>query len=229
MKKSTNVIQSLIDKDFKYIFHVDYDSKQHCHEVDCESLHGGYCRCSTIENAHIENISIQTIVDSITNKNTSMLDKYGIDRILTKMNLTDSDYWDINICRGYYGQEIDNVKLNNAEKVQNNIDQFLALDTCQKKIEFLLLFEYGYLIDKVKNLTWIELTINKNGIYLLDNVMKKVDRDTVEKYKEYPYYKCIVIVDGEKFGEKYRLIDGYHRFVASNDKEIIVLCGMQLF
>jgi hypothetical protein len=51
---------------------------------------------------------------------------------------------------------------------------------------------------------------------------KKVDKNVIEEYKDrnLPIAVCI------RHGDKYRLIDGYHRFVANKDKEkvnIIVL------
>ena len=210
---------SLVDKDFHYNVDVDYDKETHCDEAGCSP--NDYCRCSTIENARVTDVNIRSIAESITGTDDSTIVKYGIDRILTKMNVSDPHNWEVNICGGYYGEEIDSVKLSIADDVQKAIDQFRMLDSIDKKVEFLLLLEYGYLTEKVKNCCWDGIMVNKDDICLMDDVMKKVDTKIVQSYKNYPYHKCVVIADGKK----YRLVDGYHRFVASNNNEISVLCG----
>jgi hypothetical protein len=219
--KNNKKSNSLIDKDFHYMVEIDYDRDRHCHDYRCNDE--GICRCATIHNARVVDVCLDYIIKDITNKNTPLIDLYGIDRILTKLNVKDNDNWEIGICGGYYGEEIDRVTLVNAKEVQKEIDKFLALKSIEEKVEHLLNFEYGYLIEKVKNLSWEEKVIDYSKVSLLEDVMRKANKDIVNEYKEYPYYKCVVIKDGKKF----RLIDGYHRFVAVKDgtSKINVLCG----
>ena len=46
---------------------------------------------------------------------------------------------------------------------------------------------------------------------------KKVDKNVIEEYKN----KNLPIAVCVRHGDKYRLIDGYHRFVANKSREIV--------
>ena len=57
-------MSKLKDKDFKgYGLQYEYNSQSNCDEHGCDDE--GICRCSTIENARVENVDVKIIVDKI--------------------------------------------------------------------------------------------------------------------------------------------------------------------
>lgn len=102
--------------------------------------------------------------------------------------------------------------------------KLLALNTVLEKIKYCLELEYNYLIDCVESATSaVIIEVSPNNIRLPQTeYFIKVDKNVIEEYRnrELPIAVCI------KDGSKYRLIDGYHRFVANKDRDsvdIIVL------
>lgn len=79
--------------------------------------------------------------------------------------------------------------------------------------------EYGYLLDCVESVTSVSIIeVSPRAICTPQmEYFKKVDKDVIEEYKDrnLPIAVCV------KHGDKYRLIDGYHRFVANKDRDKI--------
>jgi hypothetical protein len=82
-----------------------------------------------------------------------------------------------------------------------------------------LKLEYGYLLDCVESVASVSIIeVSPNAICTPQmEYFKKVDKDVIEEYKDrnLPIAVCV------KHGDKYRLIDGYHRFVANKDREVV--------
>ena len=117
----------IVNKSFQYCTEYDYDSLTSCSENGCDDE--GICRCSTIENAHIISVNITSMINDIypsyfdkslaTKRNSTInsilggvskeIDIYTIDRILRINKVYEPTNWEINVCGGYYGQEIDNL------------------------------------------------------------------------------------------------------------------------
>lgn len=206
---------------------VDYDYERS--RCTCRAYErGDYCRCTTIERAWINNVNVREVVDELyrryCKKIDSYIDKYCFDRICYAYQIYDKDFYEVEADCGYYGEEIKGVWFDNEEKVFKAYDEALALNTDIEKIQYCLNLEYNYLIDCVESATSAYIIqVSPNDIrppqteYFI-----KVSKNVIEEYKDrdLPIAVCI------KDGSKYRLIDGYHRFVANKDRDnvkIVVL------
>jgi hypothetical protein len=126
---------------------------------------------------------------------------------------------------GYYGEEVYGVYFEDEEKIFNAYYEILALSTDLEKIQYCLKLEYGYLIDCVESATYAEIIETfPNNIYLPQTeYFKKVDRKVIEEYKNRDLPIAVCVWDGNK----HRLIDGYHRFVANKDREMVDIIVLQ--
>ena len=128
---------------------VDYDyERSGCH------CNYDYCRCTTIERTWIDNVNVNEVVKKLydTHSRTdSAIDEYCFDRICSAFKIYDKDYYEIETCGGYYGEEVDGVYFENEEKIFNAYYEVIALETSIEKIKYCLKLEYNYLIDRVES------------------------------------------------------------------------------
>jgi hypothetical protein len=222
-----------------YGAHYKYDNAYDCDDSCFQDI----CRCSTIINTNVYKVDISDIVDKIYEEifdNTKSisrngiinsllygiddLDKYLIDRILTIYKVWDNNNWDIEITNGYYGEEIGDVKLkeNIADKIEDDIINITSLGSLNEKIEFLLKKEYGYILTELENLNYKLIKIQKNDIIITNKQqLDLVNSKDLEYYLDKNYNKIRGIVT--KKGDKYRLIDGYHRITSTDNQYVSVL------
>ncbi len=209
-------------KDFKaqYHFNIRYDDERDCIEAGCDSI----CRCGRIVNARIEDESVdrETLVNTYKNLKPNDFEKYCIDRILNSYKVHSPDNWDIEIVKGYYGQEIGNVIFNRTEKVDETVKKMMDLKTNKQKLLMVLELEYGYILDELKDKkSWRIRKVKREDLILgQKDHYKKVNRDIVEEYSCCPFPRGVCLPEGNKF----RLIDGYHRIAACKDNQILVIC-----
>jgi hypothetical protein len=185
------------------------------------------CRCTTIENTRINKVNAREVVKELYDRLSRTADdgdKYCFDRICYAFNVYDKYLYEVETCGGYYGEEIRGVWFENEEKVFDAYYEMLELKTPLEKIQYCLKLEYGYLLDCVESATSadiIEVSTDKIRPPQKEYFIK-VDKSVIEEYKNRELPIAVCIMDGDK----YRLIDGYHRFVANKDKDrvkIIVL------
>jgi hypothetical protein len=205
----------------------EYDGRE-CPD-DCECKNGGYCRSNYYVNLRMKNIDLRRIREHFLEKTaktkgrieTKNIDfiHYCVDRLLriNKVYLTDN--WSISTSHGYYGDEIDQIDLSNFGLIKEKIIQIIQL-TPNKRIEFILNEEYGFLIDKVKDKNWGIINAKIEDIRMgSEEYRKKADTGIYDEKSDLPIGVYV------KEGNFYRIIDGYHRFIANKDKknvEIIV-------
>lgn len=205
---------------------VDYDYERSA--CICEAYErGDYCRCTTIEHAWIDNINVNEVVKKLydTHSRTdSDIDEYCFDRICSAFKIYDKDYYEVETCGGYYGEEVDGVYFENEEKIFNAYYEVIALETNIEKIKYCLKLEYNYLIDRVESASLAHiLMMSPDNIRIPQTeYFIKLENNVIEDYKDrkLPVAVC-VRNDG-----CYRLIDGYHRYIANKDRDkvdIIVL------
>lgn len=205
-------------------FEVDYDyERSACH---CDEPY--VCRCTTIEHAWINNINVHKVVDELYrehSKTDSYIDEYCFDRICHAFRIYDKDSYEIDIGAGYYGEEVYGVYFEDEEKIFNAYHEMLALNTPLEKIQYCLKLEYGYLIDCVESLAYASIIeVSPNDIRLPQTeYFIKLENKVIEDYKnrELPIAVCV------KDGNKYRLIDGYHRFVANKDRNSVYIVVLE--
>ena len=207
-------------------YETDYDYIRS--QCTCNAYEDGdYCRCTTIERAWVESINVKLVIKKLYDKyckDHSDINEYCFDRICSAFKIYDKDYYEVESCGGYYGEEIEGVYFYNESKIVDSYLQVLALETDVEKIKFILELEYGYLLDKVKNCTHAYIsTVYTRAIDLpQQEYFVRLDKEVIEDYKnrKLPVAVCL------ECGGRYKLIDGYHRFVANKDRatnQIIIL------
>lgn len=210
--------------DLSWIVDYDYDRSP----CTCNAYEDGdYCRCTTIEHAWVDNVNVRDVVNELYRKHSrtdSYVDKYCFDRICYAFKIYDKYFYEVETCGGYYGEEVEGVYFEDEEKIFNAYYEMLALNTVLEKIQYCLKLEYGYLIDCVESATSAAIIeVSPNNIRPPQKeYFVKVDKNVIEEYKDRKLPIAVCVRDGNR----YRLIDGYHRFVANKNRdsvEIIIL------
>ena len=203
----------------QYIVDYDYERSR----CTCDAYaRGDYCRCTTIEQTWIDNVNVCDVVEELYRKHSrtdSYIDKYCFDRICYAFKIYDKDYYEVEPTWGYYGEEINGVWFENEEKIFNAYYEVLDLNTVLEKIQYCLKLEYNYLIDCVESAaSAVIIEVSPNSIRLPQTeYFIKVDKNVIEEYKNRNLPIAVCFRDGDK----YRLIDGYHRFVANKDRDSV--------
>jgi len=212
--------ESLANYDWQYHCDLDYETYHPC-QNGSNCCDNDYCRCGQIDNVQFVKIpSTKEIVDKFYAEETD-INKYFIDRILTINKIWDKNNWSVQVCGGYYGQEIGDVSITNGTVIEDEIKSLLTLNSLSKQVEFVLNKEYGYLLEEVKNKRWIEIYVDKNSIIFgqKDHFLR-LDKTIVDQYKNYPFIRGICL----KKGNKFKVLDGYHRLSAGDGHIKILYC-----
>lgn len=222
--------------DYSYTcLNYDYDTTYPCdNHKSCEN---DYCRCGRIENVRISDINLIDLTEDIYNKifgdtkNVAIrrdininsllskfdIDKYFINRILTLHRLYDDNCWHGDICNGYYGEELDGIFMDVMGSINDDL-YFVLENDVVKKIEFLLKKEYGYIDERLVGKNWDLEIVNMDDIVFPNSEHYKSIYTGLEYYGDATYKlpRGILL----KSGNKYKVIDGYHRF--KNTRESLV-------
>lgn len=232
----------IVGVSFKYHTNYDYDAHRDCGAHGCDEE--GICRCETLENAHVVTVDIPSIVNEIYNsifdnslsskRNSAInsilggvskeIDIYTIDRILRINKAYEPSNWEVQVCGGYYGQEIDDVLLENsvAQKIEDQINEALSIIDLTSRIEYLLMLEYGNILPALQGRQYSLETVERDSIIFgSDEHYRKVNTKNLDHYsdKNYDGIRGIALVKDGKF----RLIDGYHRSSTSENIKIQLL------
>lgn len=213
-----------------YYFDIDYD------RTGCTGC-SDYCRCTSLINIKINKIeNYEHLLDDIL-KSTGLVypkqDKefylYAVERFGKLIGLDNLVSYEASSSGGYYGEEL-NSTVELDHELSRKLDEFVAnvLSTQNKTfiINDLLTREYGYVLDSLKTVKdweirevpyrWI-LFPNKNRF----EYTTRVDSKLVATYREVDLDlpKGLVVLEDNK----YRVIDGYHRLIASDTKDKVKL------
>ncbi len=214
-------------------FNVEYDYERS--ECTCNAYEDGdYCRCTTIERAWIESIDVKDIINKLYTKyckEHSEINEYCFDRICSALRIYDKDFYEVETCGGYYGEEVDGVYFENEEKIFNAYNEILELETDIDKIKYVLKLEYSYLLDRLMYMTSakIENVITEKIKLPQKEYFVKLNKEVIEDYKDRKLPIAVCIKNKDRFYDAfdtYTLVDGYHRFIANKDRatnKIIVL------
>lgn len=205
-----------------YVVDYDYD-RSGC---TCGAEYG-ICRCTTITNTWINDVNVNEVVNELYHRHSrdnSYIDRYCFDRICRAFKVYDRSLYEVETGGGYYGEEVYGVYFEDEEKIFDAYYELLELNTVLEKIQYCLKLEYGYLIDCVESATSADIIkVSPNDIRLPQReYFIKVDKNVIAEYKNIHLPIAVCMRDEDK----YRLVDGYHRFVANKDREeidIIVL------
>jgi len=216
----TNKVKTdILFDDLKY--HVDVDSENNgdCYTDGCDDE--GICRCGTIDNAKVNEVPVDKLAAEIAPE--SLLVQYCVERILQHFKpLHDPDSWDIEVEGGYYGEEIESVKIKpQVAETLANILLSLNGATDNQVVETALNVEYGFVLPTLKDKTWtLERVALANVELGAKHHAANLNEEQVDKYRinEKPVSGLMLYSDG-----KYRVIDGYHRITAAKkDKKQVI-------
>lgn len=219
--------------DFKYSSSVGYNYSHDCSGCECGD---GYCRCSRIVDIRIIKVSLHHLVNEISSSFISSripiedyetksefneeFFSYCIWRLAVIHKMWEEHNWYVSTCGGYYGEEIDGVAIEN-HNFKQDIEELAALSP-QERIKFVLHEEYGFILDSLKDKKFEEIKVKKSDLVVgNDTYHKKVNRGTYSK-ESYDLPIGIYLKDGEK----YRLIDGYHRYIDLADEEVSIIAAI---
>jgi len=232
----------IVGTNFRYHIDCDYNYYKDCSGYGCDDE--GICRCGTIDNAHVISVKIPSMVDEIytnyfdntlaTKRNSTInsmlggitkeIDIYTIDRILRINKSYEPTSWEVQVCSGYYGQEIDDIILKEsiAIKIEDQIDKAFGIINLTKRIEYLLMLEYGSILPTLKGIQYSIQNVERDSIIFgSDEHYRKVNTESIDYYsdKNYTGIRGIALVKDGRF----RLIDGYHRSSTSENIKIRLL------
>lgn len=212
---------------FRYSSYVEYeyDTYRACQEgSDC--CNNDYCRCGKIINTSVTSVNFNSLLEFLSKDyEEDVITTYCIDRILRVWELYDTSNWEVKVGGGYYGEEVYGVSLN-----QNVID---SICTSLKEIEPLsdidkvkkcLQYEYGYVLPIIETAQTAKIcTLKMEEIKLFnDTYSKKISKKSISYYELYDLPRAVCI----KVGDKYQVVDGYHRALAAQtngNKEITII------
>jgi len=232
----------IVGTNFRYHIDYDYNDYRDCSAYGCDEE--GICRCGTIDNAHVISVNIPNMVNEIysnyfddtlaTKRNSTInsilggvskeIDIYTIDRILRINKAYEPTNWEVQVCGGYYGQEIDDIILEDsvAGKIQNQLDKAFDIIDLTSRIEYLLMLEYGEILPALQGRQYSIETVERDSIIFgSDEHYRKVNTKSLDHYsdKNYTGIRGIALVKDDR----YRLIDGYHRSSTSENINIKLL------
>jgi len=222
--------------------YVEYNYNNDCENYGCDEE--GICRCGTIYDEHVESVDVSLLVKKIyddffeqgkaADRNNAIneilygigkdIDIYTIDRILRSYKIWENENWNIEVDGGYYGQEVGDVTIKEsiADKIEEELWIVFSLATLKEKIEYLLKVEYGKILPEIADANYESIVIDKDDIIFgVENHLKKVMKKDLDFYSDKKYNGIRGIV--KKSGDKWRVIDGYHRIFSTKFPRVKVL------
>lgn len=229
--KTKTIIPAFEKTNLQYDVEYDYERSA----CTCDAYErGDYCRCTTIERAWVESINVKLVVKKLYEKyckEHSEINEYCFDRICTAFKIYDKDYYEVESCGGYYGEEIEGVYFDNEEKVVEAYNEVLKFYSNIEKIKYVLELEYGYLLDRIASMrsALIEEVSTEKVKLPQKEYFVKLSKEVIEDYKDRKLPVAVCIKNKDRFYDvfdTYVLVDGYHRFIANKDRatnRIIIL------
>ena len=231
----------------EYTYSVEYEQNGNysCAESGCDDE--GICRCYKITEVIINWINLQSITTSIFKEITQsniqhdrekkltsimydydvdIVTKYCINRVLTINKIWNVDNWEASWSGSWYGDEIDSVNIISSclNKISNDISNILDLETMEDKINYVLLLEYGHLLEKIKDKKYSIIEVNKSDIFFGQKKhYEKVQQSMLEYYSDGSYDSTIPRGVCCWDGQKWRVLDGYHRLSETKKDKILII------
>lgn len=202
-------------------FAVDYDYSR----TQCTGECSDYCRCTRIYDAHVTQIDLDAIVDSLKLDPQTILG-YCIERLFHILKVWQKDAWYVSVQPGYYGEEIGGCSLDApvAHKLMSHAKELIDLKD-NKRVEKVLILEYGFLLEAAKKRKWsIEKLERKTVRVGQETYYRKIDASFVYPQNKFPVGVCLCEGD-----DQFRLIDGYHRFSASESETVPMIVGHDIY
>jgi hypothetical protein len=175
------------------------------------------CSCGKISEVEVSEVDLNQIMWAVCNylELNTELDRYCVDRMIRKANLYNKYDWDWEISNDYYGDCIEKV-VPAYNTFYTYINSYMKYESEEDKILCLLSLEYDYILDKIRNKKWSIIDINLDDIIIPNKEhMSSIESESWYEENELPICVCI------KKGNKFELIDGYHRLKSLKNKDKI--------
>lgn len=217
------MIYALIDthRDFQYDADIDYDTRYDCDANGCNE--DGICRCGVLTGVRVNSISTGSLLDWLSSaipSDATDLDCYILERLIKHTLRT--DMFEVHTCGGYYGEEVDSVKIDTSTEgyrdFARKLEVFNRLTTTTQQIQMILTLEYGYLLPEISAVEeWDVLDLAIKDVHADKDVLSRTVKEIVWKYvDESPAHGIRGVVVPRDDG--YRLVDGFHRYAAWTGK-----------
>jgi len=233
----------MIRSDYKYCIDYEASGSTDCENNGCDDE--GICRCYTISSVDIKSVDVMSIAKEIFNqlfdvRSTAYerdmkinqllhgydedVNLYCIDRILRIHKMYIPDNWDATWGGDYYGDEVHSIDMYSTKlkDINKDINKLISISSLKDKIEFLLIKEYGHLLDKLKGKEYKILYVNKSDIVFgQSNHKENVSKEYLEYYSDvnYDLTRGVCFADGDKW----RVIDGYHRIFKTEKNKVKII------
>ncbi len=216
--------------DFKNYIDYDYETERDCFGSGCDSI----CRCARIVDPVINKISISMMSNAINQKlrksggrrdkkiskilgsnDHKIVDEYCFHRILTHLHAWSPDSYEFDIRKSYYGEEVFGLDFFESNSLNNHCYNIYSMESLNDKIRYVLDLEYGNVPFNSSDFELVK--INKTDIVPTNKKhWDSISEKELDFYSndQYDLPRGIVLFDGDK----YSIIDGYHRIFASNSK-----------
>lgn len=172
----------------------------HSECISCNCADEGICRNSVIVDPYARISNYEEFIQNYMTDNT--IYNYCVGRIFSKFKVSELR---ANICGGYYGEEFDDVTVENADEINAAIIYMDSLLTDSDKIRYVLNLEYGYLLPELKTATFVISDITIDDI---EPIMRKTD--FMDPYS--------VFIDNVPIGVYKRLSNGLYRVIDGNHR-----------
>lgn len=206
---------------FKYAVEYEYESYgPRNNRCSCD----GYCRCQVYSGLRVKNggVDLNYITNKICGTAICGTDKndvtfYCVDRILRANKVYDASLWVVDASRGYYGEEIGDITIENPQKIIDQLNNMYAMSDIDR-IRYVLSLEYGYVLPKLLNYKKAEIKMVSTSevFFPQDEYRKKVQTGDNDVYVNWCGVCGVCVeelcdVSFRKSGTLYKLVDGYHR------------------
>lgn len=204
------------------------------HITNCQNGCDPYCRCSRIIGQQVDKINIHEVVEKLTHEffhdnkidiyqksKTNVADAIGyfINRVASIRKLYSSNAYRVDVCDGYYGQEIKGAYLETNDNLNKDFQFLLAnYSDLTSLVKYLLNEEYTFLPDQYKMLNFETQTVSKDDL----------PKPKFMKKQECTLNLSLPIGVYSRLGNGYQLIDGNHRLAAalkSNEDLFKIIVG----
>lgn len=214
-KKAT----SPLNNDFQYCG-IDYDYTSYdCRDSDCGCQTGNdYCRGSTYNGLRVTSVDLNSIREKFKTHihgNDDIFIDYCIDRLLRVYSLYSPDVWEVNTHEGYYGEEIGPISMDLSifKSICSDVESLYSMNP-DDRIRFVLKKEYQMVLPDLLTASFSEEMVAVSSLSVGNEIYRR-------KIKDSPYHKNnyrLPIGIYLRENDKFRLIDGYHRFYLTDGK-----------
>lgn len=185
-----------------------------------------YCRCTTITGIrfpdHFQMRDLVALYDP-----EDPLSAYALERALTKaMPWGNEAAFSFTAVGGYYGEELDGVYLEDglANRMDAQAAAMAALPDSDSRIREALLAEYGTLLPELEQAAFEAVEVARARIHLGADAHAASRRQ--EDLRPYHGYRGILGVALERPDGSLRLVDGYHRVLATDHDPVEILIAI---